>query len=266
MPDRIPPFTKEQIGTGSVRFPSGIPIPTISDSMTDPYSKTRVPKEVQVEGLMFWPQGKGTYPGLVLLHESWGLNAQIKDVASRLACEGYVTLVPNLYLRQGGMVTANAEVAAALAARIQETDLLQDINSCCEYLNTRDHVKRNIHGVIGFGMGGGLALKFASQRKRLRTAVAFYGPLADPAGLVKNLYCPVLYHRAGADTAVTKEHAEQFFQAAKDQGKRAEVRTYESAPPGFLNETKGEAYRSEAAGLAWETTIEFLGDCFKDTK
>jgi carboxymethylenebutenolidase len=266
MPDRVPPFTKEQIGTGAVRFPSGIPIPSITDSMTDPYIKTRVPKEVQVEGLMSWPQETGTYPGLVLLHEWWGLNAQIKDLAARLAREGYVTLVPNLYVRQGGMVTANAEVASALAERIQHADLLQDINSCCEFLNTRDHVKRNIHGVIGFGMGGELALKFAGQRKRLRAAVAFYGQLADPAGLAKNLFCPVLYHQAGADTEVTREQTDQLRQAAKEHGKRVDIRTYKDAPPTFLDETRANTYRPEAAQLAWETTIQFLLDCFKDAK
>lgn len=266
MSDRIPPFTKEQIGTGSVRFPSGIPIPTISDTMTDPYALTRIPKEAQVEGLMFWPQEKGTYPGLVVLHEAWGLNAQIKDTASRLTREGYVTLVPNLYARQGGMVTANAEVAAVLAERIKETDLLQDINSCCEFLNSRDHVKRNIHGVIGFGMGGVLAIRFACQRKRLRAAVAFYGKLPGPPDLLKDLHCPLLYHRAGAEAAVTADHLETYRQAATNHGKRLEIRTYENAPSGFCNETRPDAYRPEAARAAWESTVEFLSACFKDVR
>lgn len=266
MTDRVPPFTTDQIGTGAVRFPSGIPIPTISDTMTDPYAKTRVPKEVHVDGVMYWPQEKATYPGLVLLHEAWGLNAQIKDMASRLACEGYVTLVPNLYVRQGGMVTANAEVAAALAERIKDSDLLQDVNTCCEYLNTRDHVKRNIHGVIGFGMGGKVAMQFACQRKRLRSAVVFYPTVTNPAGLAKDLYCPLLYHRAGADPNVTAEQMEQLSQAAKEHGKRVEIRTYDGAPPAFLNETRTDAYRPDAAKMAWEATIQFLGECFKDTK
>ncbi|MGH7235282.1 MAG: dienelactone hydrolase family protein, partial [Nitrospiraceae bacterium] len=143
MPDRVPPFPLEKIGVNTVRFPSGVPIPSASDAATDPYAVTRISKDVQVEGLRFWPQEKGTYPGLVLLHEWWGLNSQIKDLAARLACEGYTVLLPNLYIRQGGMVTVNAEVAAALMNRMKESEMLQDINSCCEYLNTRDQVKRN---------------------------------------------------------------------------------------------------------------------------
>ena len=89
---------------------------------------------------------KGTYPGMIVLHERWGLTAQIKSIAMGLACEGYMVLIPNLYGRQGGMVTASAEVADALVARIKEADTLQDINSCCEFLNTRDHIKKIFTG------------------------------------------------------------------------------------------------------------------------
>src|SRR5688572_6971357 len=199
MTTHAPQFSLEQIGTGASRFPSGVAIPTNSDASVDPYIRTRMSKHVQVECIQFWPQEKGTYPGLVLLHEWWGLTSQIKDLAARLACEGYAVLLPNLYIRQGGMVTVNAEVAAALMARMKESELLQDINSCCEYLNTRDQVKRNIHGVIGFGMGGSLAIRFACQRKRLRAAVSFYGKMVVPPAALKDLACPLLYHRAGAD-------------------------------------------------------------------
>ena len=263
MPDRVSPFTLEQIGTSAVRFPSGAPIPTITDVSADPYARTRISKDAQVEGLLFWPQEKKTYPSLVLLHEKWGLNAQIKDLANRLACDGYTVIVPNLYGRQGGMVTANEEVALALMSRMNETLLLQDISSCCEFLNTRDHVKRNVHGVIGFGLGGSLAIRLACQRKRLRGAVAFYGRMISPPTVLKDLYCPVLYHRAGADDWVPAEEVEQLRQAAKEYRKQVEIRTYEGMPHAFCNETRKDVYRPEAARMAWEATVAFLSDCFK---
>lgn len=263
MPDRVPPFSLQQIGTSSVRFPSGVPIPSPTDTATDPYARTRIPKETQVEAVQFWPQEKATYPGIVLLHEWWGLNAQIRDWASRLACEGYAVLIPNLYARQGGMVTANAEVAAALMGRIKEQDLLQDINSCCEFLNTRDYVKRNVHGVIGFGMGATLAIRFACHRKRLRAAVAFYGKLPAASGTPKELYCPLLYHHPGADDWTTAEEIEQLRQTAKDYDKRVEIRTYDDAPHAFCNEHRKDAYRPEAAQAAWESTLAFLSNCLK---
>lgn len=263
MTDRTSPFSLEQIGTNAVRFPSGIPIPTSTDAAVDPYFKTRVPKEVQVEGVMFWPQEKGMFPGLVLLHERWGLTAQIKSVATRLACEGYMVLVPNLYGRQGGMVTANAEVADALVARMKEPDVSQDINSCCEFLNTRDQSKKNIHAVIGFGIGGYLAIRFACQRKRLRGAIAFYAKIGTPSPVLKDLACPLLYHRAAEDPGVTDEEITLLQQAAADSGKSVDIKTYDGAPHAFFDDTRKETYRPEAAQAAWDSTVAFLDARFQ---
>jgi carboxymethylenebutenolidase len=252
------PFTLQQIGTGTCRFPSGTAIPTITDAAVDPYVKTRVSKEVQVEAIQFWPQEKGTYPGIVLLHEWWGLNSQIKDLGARLACEGYGVIIPNLYARLGGMVTANAEVAEALMARLPEAPILQDINSCCEYLNTRDYIKRNIHGVVGFGMGGTFALRFACQRKRLRGAVSYYGRMIRPETLLKDLMCPVLYHQAGRDSWVPVEDVDRLRATAAELGKRIEIRAYPEAPHAFSNETRPESFRPDADAKAWTATAAFL--------
>jgi carboxymethylenebutenolidase len=260
------PFAIDQIGTGAVRFPSGAPIPTITDQAVDPYFRSRMPKEVQVEAIHFFPQIKGTYPGVIVLHERWGLNVQIKDLANRLACEGFGVIVPNLYGRQGGMVTANAEVADALMARVNEADLLQDVSSCCEFLNTRDHIKRNLFAVVGFGLGGSLAIRFAAQRKRLRGAVAYYGKPPAPLGLIKDIVCPVLYHRPEDDAWVTPEEIEQLRRSAKEFGKQVDIVSYPGLPHAFANETRPDSYRADAARAAWERTVAFLKDCFKDAK
>ena len=259
------PFTPQQIGTGTARFPSGVPIPTHTDQMVDPYFRTRMPKEHQIDSLLFWPQEQGVYPGLVLLHDWWGLTAQIKDIGARLACEGYMVIVPNLYGRLGGMVTANDEVAAALMDKQTEAQVLTDINSCCEYLNTRTIAKRNIHGVVGYGMGGSYALRFACHRKRVRAAVSYYGKMIQPLELLKDLSSPVLYHQAGKNSWSTPEEIEALRAAAAEYGKRAEIHTYHDAPHAFCNDMKPEAYRADDASLAWERTANFLKSCFQGT-
>mgnify|MGYP001379734342 FL=1 len=261
MTTQTAPFSLQQIGTGTARFPSGVAIPTRTDAAVDPYIRTRTTKDVQVECIEFWPQEKGTYPGIVLLHENWGLNAQIKDLGARLACEGYGVIIPNLYGRLGGMVTANAEVAEALMAKCNEQLLLQDINSCCEYLNTRDHIKRNIHGAVGYGLGGTLAIRFATQRKRLRGAVAYYGKVSAPETLSAML-CPLLYHRAENDAWVTQQDIEHL-EAAKTQGKRIEIKTYPGTSHAFCNETRPAGYDADATAQAWEATVAFLKTCFQ---
>lgn len=261
MTTQASPFTLQQIGTGTARFPSGIAIPTATDAAVDPYSRTKISKHIQVECIQFWPQEKGTYPGIVLLHEWWGLNSQVKDLGARLACEGYGVIIPNLYGRLGGMVTANADVAEALLAKSNEADVLQDINSCCEFLNTREYIKRNIHGVVGFGMGGSFALRFACQRKRLRAAVSFYGRIGNPQFL-KDLLCPVLYHQAGQDTWATAAEVQPLKDAAA-AGKRIDIRTYPEAQHAFMNETRETTYHEAAAAEAWDATVTFLKQCFQ---
>ncbi|MCP9452136.1 MAG: dienelactone hydrolase family protein [Nitrospira sp.] len=259
------PFSLPQIGTGTARFPSGVPIPTHTDQMVDPYFRTRMPKEHQVECLLFWPQEKGTYPGVVLLHDWWGLTGQMKDLGARLACEGYMVIVPNLYGRLGGMVTANDDVAAALAERQDPSLVLTDINSCCEYLNTRTIAKRNEHAVVGYGMGGSYALRFACHRKRLRAAVSYYGSLPQPPSeLAKNLVAPVLVHQAGQQSP-SAEEMETLRAAAAERGKRVETYHYPDAARGFCNDVRADLYRADDTALAWERTARFLQSCFQGT-
>lgn len=261
----LAPFTLQQIGTDTARFPSGAAIPTPTDSAVDPYARTRMSKDVQVEAIQFWPQEKGTYPGLVLIHEWWGLNSQIKDLGANLACEGYGVIIPNLYARLGGMVTANAEIAEALMGRLNNQLALQDINSCCEFLNTRDYIKRNIHGVVGFGMGGSLALQFASKRKRLRAAVAFYGRMFEPIAAFNDVRCPVLYHQAEQDTWASPLEADRLREAATEYGKQVEIKLYRHAPHAFCNEMRPDTFRPDAAAEAWKETAAFLKKCFQGT-
>lgn len=252
------PFTLEQIGTGTARFPSGVPIPSNTDASVDPYIKTRSSNDVQVEATLFWPQEKGIYPGLVLLHEWWGFNVQVKDLGARFACEGYAVIIPNLYSRLGGMVTANAEVADALMGKLNETLVLQDINSCCEYLNTLDYVKRNIHAVVGFGMGGSYALRFACRRKRLRAAVSYYGRIGQIDGSIKDLFCPVLYHHGGQDEWVPASDVDRLRTAAAPHGKNIDIRMYADAPHAFANDMRVDSYRADIAMQAWAETAAFL--------
>src|SRR6478609_5501433 len=259
------PFTLAQIGTGTARFPSGVPIPTLTDQMVDPYFKSKMPKGHQVDCLLFWPQQPGTYPGIVLLHDRWGLTGQMKDLGARLACEGYTVIIPNLYGRLGGMVTANDDVAAALLERQNDAQVLIDINSCCEYLNTRTMAKRNIHGVVGYGMGGSYALRFACHRKRLRAAVSYYGKTVVPKELMKDLFSPVLYHQAGKDSWATQDDVEQLRSASVDYAKRVEFHLYPDASHAFCNDMKPHAYDPDSSALAWERTASFLKSCFHGT-
>ncbi len=265
MSEHATPYTTQQIGYRSVRFSSKGIFDTHKDQMVDPYAATRIPKEHQVQGFQFWPQEKGKFPCVILLHDKWGLTPDAKDLAMRLACEGYVVMLPNVYGRQGGMVTANAEVAEALAERIDLTMALQDINASCEFLNANlsedpnlEFTVRNAHAAIGLGLGGTLALLFALKRKRLRTAVSFYGKLPDPLDSLKNVHCPLLYHAAETDNAATPEELAQITKIVQEAGKTVEIRHYPGTGIGFCDPVQPERYNESSAKQAWDDTIAFL--------
>ncbi len=271
MSEHTTPFTIDQIGISNVRFSSSGIFATHKDQMVDPYVATRIPKEAQVEGTQYTPQGKGLFPSLVLLHDRWGLTVHIQTLAKQIACEGYIVLTPNLYGRQGGMITANDEVAEALMARLDEPLALQDINACCEFLNTNipedtllDNTKRNMHGIIGFGMGGGLAIQFAARRRRLRAAVSFCGPIPSNCDeIAKGLFCPLLYHAVSHNGTSSHESATQLQQRAKEEGKNVEIESYPDIPEGFWNQANTATYRPEASRQAWSTTIRFLNEILR---
>lgn len=265
MVEQTSPFTQEQIRFGPVCFSSKGVFDTHKDKMVDPYAQTRIPKEVQIQGMKYWPQATGQFPCVLILHDQWGLTSQAKEIGAKLACEGYVVLLPNLYSRQGGMVTANTEVAEALAQRMNQELVLQDLNATCEFLNTNipedpllEQTKRNYHAVIGFGIGGTLAISFACRRKRLRAAVSFYGNPPNPLDPIKNIYCPLLCHVAEKDDAKLHEEIQALRQVAKEEDKSVDILTYPGTTHGFFNNTQGKTYNEKASLQAWEETISFI--------
>ncbi len=264
MPDSTP-FSADQIGYKAVRFSSKGVFATHKDHMVDPYAATRIPKEHQVQGFYYWPQDAAKCPSIVLLHDKWGVTPDAGDLAVRLAREGYVVMVPNLYGRQGGMVTASAEVADALAEQLDGDTVLQDINASCEFLNANitedpemEVTLRNAHAVVGLGLGGTLAILFALKRKRLRAAVSFYGALPDPLDATGTFHCRLLYHAPETDHAVTAAGLNRLEQRARDTGQAADVRRYPGTRHGFCDPVRPDVYNESAARQAWTETITFL--------
>jgi carboxymethylenebutenolidase len=270
MSQHTTPYTLDQIGYTIVRFNSTGIFETHKDHMVDPYAATRAPKGPQVEGIQFAPQeANKILPAMVVLHDRYGLTSQIQDLAKELSCQGYVILVPNLYGRQGGMVTANTEVADALMERLNEQQALQDINASFEFLNanltedtTLDRTTRNAHAVIGFGMGGTYAIKTAAHRRRLQAAVAISGGLPTESDIPQRLYCPLLLHITGKDHGHSTDKLDRFCQTAKQAGKTVEVRSYPDAADGFWTSGSPD-YRSSDVEETLQTSIDFINKIIK---
>ncbi len=247
---------RKDIGSASVRFPSGSSMPDPLDMAVDPYEPTKRAKGISIKAFQAWPQKSGPFPAVIILHEWWGLNSHIQDLAFRLAQHGYVALAVNQYSRLGGIVTSNPALASELMAKVNPSDLTQDLNAACEFLNFQEYVKKNRIAVLGFCMGGSNALSYACARRQLRAAVAFYGKV--PRASLSGLHCPVLYHQAERDDWITEEevaHLSSTLAAAKVP---CQVYKYPGTSHAFFNDTRPDVYNPDAAAEAWSRTLTFL--------
>ncbi len=192
-------------------------------------------------------------PALILIQEWWGLNDHIKDIAGRLAAEGFVTLAPDLY---DGKVTKDPNVAGGLMQSLDEKTALEKLNSAVESLKSNPNVKGKI-GVIGFCMGGTFSLLLACRNKDIRAAVPFYGKVA-PDSVLEHLGAPVMYVYAGKDQWITKQEVDRLDQFLRKSGKPGEVVRYANADHAFFNDTRPEVYSPGDAKDVWNKTIGFL--------
>ena len=196
-------------------------------------------------------------PAVLILHEWWGLNDHIMDVARRFAGAGFVALAPDLYARQGSKVTADPNEAAALMSALSSQAALRDLNAAVRYLAAQPVVEPQRIGLIGFCMGGTFVLTLATHNSDIRAAVPFYGKV-PPLETFRFLLCPVLYHYGAQDQWVTQQEVDRLREGLQRYGKPGEVHVYPAAGHAFFNDTRPDVYRAEDARLAWEKTVGFL--------
>ena len=212
--------------------------------------------------------GSAPVPAVLVLHEWWGLNDHIRDVARRFAGEGFVALAPDLYSRLPGPPSAPAgaggskvaqtpQEAAGLMSAVSSQAVLRDLNAATTWLKAQPFVDAWLIGIVGFSMGGTFALSQAGHNSDLKAAVAFYGKV-PPIETFDYLLCPVQYHYGAKDQWVTRQEMERITQGLAQYGKPGEVHVYPEADHSFFNDARPEAYRADDARLAWQRTLEFL--------
>lgn len=226
-------FPAAASGAATVRYPSG--------------AET-------VEGYLVTPTGTGPFPAVVVIHEWWGLNDQVKEEARRLAEEGYVALAVDLYR---GRVAADRDEAHELSRGLPSDRAERDLLAAFAYLASRPDVRADRIGSIGWCMGGGYSLALALAEPRLAASVIYYGRLATDESRLAQLRAPVLGLFGEEDRGITPESVRAFESALQKLGKSVEVHLYPGAGHAFANSTR-PSYRQEAAQDAWEKTRAFL--------
>lgn len=194
--------------------------------------------------------GPGT-PCVVVIQEWWGLNAQIKSVADRLAEAGFTALAPDLYR---GRLASSSDEASHMMNGLDFPDAThQDLQGAVSYLRARGQKV----GVMGFCMGGALTIAAAVHVPDLSAAVCFYGippkELADPARIT----VPFMGHFASKDDWCTPAAAASLEQAMRAAGQSPDMHHY-VAHHAFFNASRPQVFDAACAEQAWTRTLAFL--------
>lgn len=199
------------------------------------------------------PDEDRPHPGVVVIHEIYGLSEQIRDVADRFAQEGYAALAVDLFSTAPRPVCM-ARVMYGQMLRPLKNGVVRDLEAALRFLGERQRVDPRRLGVIGFCMGGGYALQLACVNDTLKAASVFYGFNPRPLEAVARA-CPLVGSYPERD--ITAGHGRKLDAALDSYHIPRDIKIYPGARHSFFNE-QGRAYDAPAAHDAWQRTLAFF--------
>jgi carboxymethylenebutenolidase len=216
-------------------------------------------KSAKLIGYSAWPSSPGKYPAVIVIHANQGLNDYTRDVARRLAKQGYVALALDYLSRHGGTQKVNPKGEGL--GNIRELEpwqaVAEDTDGGYSYLKTLPSVKSNRLGLIGFCWGGEMTFSSATEVRGLNAVVVFYGRSPKPLERLEKIQAPMLAHYGEKDPGVNQD-IPATEQAMKQYHKSYTYKIYPGAQHGFHSDTSPERYHPEAAKEAWSKTLEFF--------
>ena len=210
-------------------------------------------------------------PCLIVVHEIFGVNEHIKDVARRFARQGMKVFAPDLFSSSALWPTKepereNLDVMRKVWASIPDAELMADLDRLYAKIQTLPGCSSNV-GVIGYCMGGAIAFMFACHESRLSYVIDYYGRIRygitfdtkpkDPVDYIVPLKAPVLALFSGKDELIPADHIAFFSQRMEELGKSFQLKVYENSNHAFFNDRRPN-YDAEASEDAWQRTLAFI--------
>src|SRR5271167_2593727 len=213
-----------------------------------------------VQAVLYTPAGKGPFPAIVVIHEWWGLNDWVKEEASKLADQGYVTLAIDLYR---GQVATTPDEAHEIMRGVPEDRANRDLLAATSFLRAQKNVNPKRVGSIGWCMGGGYSLDLAVNDPKLKAAIINYGHLAADDATLKKINAAILGIFGGQDKGIPVADVNKFESQLKAQGKTVQIHVFPDAGHAFENPNNKQGYRADDAAQAWKLTTAFLAKYLK---
>lgn len=208
-----------------------------------------------VKGFLSYPEKAGKYPALVLIHEWWGLNNNIKDFSKKFSEMGYVTLAVDLY---EGNVATTADKAREFASKVRANpdEAKKHLKSAIDFIKTRQDVNSDKTASVGWCFGGNWSYEIAKNDLGVKASVMYYGSFS-PEDDLKMMKSHILGHFGEKDTSIKLDDVKQFQATLKTLSGNHEVYIYPNSGHGFAN-NENPNYNEESSNLAWTRTIDFL--------
>lgn len=214
-----------------------------------------------VRGYLAKPKSaQGPLPGLIVIHEWWGLNDNIRRMTDRLAGEGYAALAVDLYDAQTATDPQQAQkIMQAVMANTAPGE--ENLRQAYNYLETQQKAPKI--GVIGWCFGGGWSLRAALLLPdKIDATVIYYGFVETDKAKLAPLAMPIAGFFGKEDSAIPMTTPLAFQKALQELGKTQEIYIYDGADHAFANPSGG-SYNAEAAQDSWQKTTAFLAKNLK---
>jgi carboxymethylenebutenolidase len=214
-------------------------------------------KAGEYEAYLARPANGENLPGVIIIHEIFGLNENIRDIARRFARENYVALAVDLYSLGRNRQLCIFKTTVDMMTNILKSSHMDKLDDAFRFLQKQPQVNGQRIGIIGFCMGGGYSLAFAVHNEELKAASIFYGANPKPLNSVARA-CAIVGNYGEKDRFFVGQ-ARKLEEALTHYQRPHDIKIYPNAGHSFFNDTM-KTYAPEAAADSWQRTLKFFSE------
>jgi carboxymethylenebutenolidase len=207
----------------------------------------------QLDGYLARPEGDGLFPGIIVIHEAFGLTENIKDIARRFAATGYMALAVDLFSGRNTAVCMFRLFNGLIFNSLNHFGI-KDLKAALNYLTEQPGLDRERVGAIGFCLGGSLAIAWSCADNRLKAIAPFYAMNPRPLEVVRRM-CPVV--GSYPDKDFTTSRGKKLDVELDHYNIQHDIKIYPDSKHSFFND-KGTRYNAAASEDAWQRILTFF--------